>query len=162
MQITFGKFNGWKTEDLARAGKTGREYLYWGANNLKSEVWRREFDRAQRMDVAQDDALAAKALLVSDPDLGMYEAQRIVSDEKAEEAERDRFIAAFDAACDAVIARWLPSFPGKTATQLQGIADRLVHTEWQELPLANFSSPAARSAFMGFMAEYVAVDIDPE
>lgn len=162
MKITFGKFSGWNTEDLAKAGKTGRDYLYWGANNLKSEMWRREFDRAQRLQVAQDDTLAAKALLVSDPDLGMYEAQRIVSDEKAEEAERDRFVAAFDAARAAVIACWLPSFPGKTAAQLRGIAGKWEHTEWQEVPLGNFSSPAARAAFMGFMDEYTAVEIDPE
>lgn len=162
MKITFGKFSGWNTEDLAKADKTGREYLYWGANNLKSEMWRREFDRAQRLQVAQDDALAAKALLVSDPDLGMYEAQHIVSEEKSERERVDRFVAAFDAARDAVIACWLPNFPNKTAAQLRGIAGKWEHTEWHELPLGNFSSPAARAAFMGFMAEYTAVEIDPE
>ena len=45
MIITFGKHTGKDTNLLAKS-PDGREYLQWGAQNLKAEKWRDEFNRA--------------------------------------------------------------------------------------------------------------------
>lgn len=48
--LTFGKYSGWTPADLAKAGSSGRSYLSWGANNLKSPQWRQVFQDAWRRD----------------------------------------------------------------------------------------------------------------
>ena len=44
--LTFGKFKNWTPAELAQAGTSGRQYLSWGANNLKSPQWQGAFRAA--------------------------------------------------------------------------------------------------------------------
>lgn len=46
MQISFGKWQGWDTDKLARAGSFGRDYLTWGSQELQNRKWKLEFKRA--------------------------------------------------------------------------------------------------------------------
>ncbi len=46
MQISFGKWQGWDTDKLARTGSFGRDYLTWGSQELQNPKLKREFKRA--------------------------------------------------------------------------------------------------------------------
>lgn len=89
-KLTFGKFNGWDTEKLAQTSE-GRDYLEWGAENLRSPKWRKEFQRVLDNFSASDiDIMAeAKAILANSPDIGWDEAETVarVLKEEAEQAE---------------------------------------------------------------------------
>lgn len=86
-QITFGKYQGWDTDNLARAGAWGKDYLEWGARNLKSRMWRQEFERALRQAGAADSHLTALAISQTDAEIDYDEALRIAREHELEAAE---------------------------------------------------------------------------
>ena len=74
--LTFGKYKGWKLEDLARAGSYGREYLRWGSYNLSNRAWRKRFAKALEIE-GINAALVAKAAMVDEPELTEFDAENI-------------------------------------------------------------------------------------
>ncbi len=66
MKVTFGKWNGWDTDNLAKAGMAGRSYLEWGSENLESPKWRTEFKRALADNTTSDLHLVASAAAKAD------------------------------------------------------------------------------------------------
>ena len=153
--ITFGKFSGWTAFDLAKAGSSGRSYLSWGANNLKSPQWRQVFQDALSAPIITDLNLAARALMVDDPEIGIDEAMYIVREQEAERAEDARSLAAWEASRSAVAAEYAAR-TGKTAQEMESLAKRFENSDWENIPMSYFSSPAARSTFMQFMAAWSA------
>lgn len=69
VKITFGKWQGWDTDELAKSGSFGRPYLEWGAEELKSPKWRKEFQRALSDNQVMDKNAIAKAIRQDYPDL---------------------------------------------------------------------------------------------
>lgn len=69
-QITFGKWQGWDTNRLAQAGSFGRDYLSWGAQNLESLKWKKEFDRALNNNREMSRDAMASAITQHYADLG--------------------------------------------------------------------------------------------
>jgi hypothetical protein len=69
MQITFGKWQGWDTDRLAKTGSFGRAYLDWGATNLQSPKWRREFKRALDENPEMDRGAMVQAIREHYPEL---------------------------------------------------------------------------------------------
>jgi len=98
MEITFGKFRGWQTMDLAKAGQVGRDYLSWGAENLRSPKWRKEFQDALDATQEIDVRLTANAIMIDAPDLPCDDADIIARDEKALNEAANRAQAQYDAA----------------------------------------------------------------
>lgn len=69
MKITFGKWQGWDTDELAKSGSFGRPYLEWGAEELKSPKWGKEFQRALSDNQVMDKSAIARAIRQGYPDL---------------------------------------------------------------------------------------------
>lgn len=69
MKITFGKWQGWDTNKLAKSGSFGRTYLEWGAEDLKSPKWQNEFKRALTENQVMDKNAIAQAIRQDYPDL---------------------------------------------------------------------------------------------
>ena len=74
--ITFGKYRGWKLDDLALAGSYGRDYLSWGSYNLKNRAWRKRFAQALEIEGINAD-LVAKAALINEPGITQFDAKNI-------------------------------------------------------------------------------------
>lgn len=69
MKLTFGKWEGWDTNRLAKSGSFGRSYLEWGAENLQSPKWRKEVQRALDANQVMDKDAIAQAIRQDYPDL---------------------------------------------------------------------------------------------
>jgi hypothetical protein len=76
MELTFGKYKGWKLSELALAGSYGRGYLSWGSNNLDNRSWRKRFAKALEIEGISAD-LVARAAMVSEPGLTRHDAKNI-------------------------------------------------------------------------------------
>ena len=155
--LTFGKYSGWTPADLAKAGSSGRSYLSWGANNLKSPAWRQVFEDALGETSATDLHLAARALVVADPGIGYDEALRFVTEEEEERAESFSRAAAHDEKRQQIAEKW-GKVLGTPASRLLELGKREETGDWREIPQRFFSSPSAHEGFMSFMAEFVAVE----
>lgn len=154
MKLTFGKFKGWATSDLARAGSTGRGYLAWGAENLRSPKWREEFQRALGAPTDQDLHLTALALSQGEDDLSYDEAMIFARDEAEEAKEHGRFSAALDQAQAEVLAEWAGKL-GQGEDRLRALAGRLEFVDLAEVPVSRFSSPAAKVRFGEFLKAWL-------
>lgn len=149
MRLTFGKFEGWDTEDLAKAGDYGRSYLVWCAENLKSPKWRAECERALGLG-GFDEALTAKALVQDSGDIGFEEALFIVRENRAAQEEDDKLWAAVEDAQEKVISE----YAGKMevpVNKLRQIFKRYEFGGWEELPASKFSSQEKYRQFIDFM-----------
>lgn len=105
--ISFGKYQGWDTDALARAGAWGKDYLAWGAKNLRSPMWRQEFERALREAGPDDGHLTALAISQTDAEIDYDEALRIAREhelEAAEYAEGQKRVSAAQRAVEAKYA----------------------------------------------------------
>ncbi len=80
MRVTFGKWNGWDTEELAKTPQ-GRSYLEWGSENLKSPKWRKEFDRVLSEVSGYDLNLSTQAEITANPDVSPEEIEIWLSEE---------------------------------------------------------------------------------
>ncbi len=88
-KITFGKFKNWEVSELAKSGEAGRNYLAWGAENLRSEKWRGIFGEALA-ETQLDKRLAAQAISQQEGDISFSEALNIATEEQETAAYYDR------------------------------------------------------------------------
>lgn len=153
-KITFGKFKGWSTDDLARAGSTGRGYLSWGKENLRSPKWRKEFQRALESPTDQDLHLTALALSQGEDDLSYDEAMIFARDEAEEAKEHARFEGALAKAQADVIAVWIGKL-GRSERELRALAHKFEFVDLDEVPTERFSSPAVKVRFGEFLKAWL-------
>ena len=153
-QITFGKFQGWTPRELAQAGETGRGYLSWGAEHLKSPKWRRVFEEALRADVQADTQLMTRAILKDAPDLGYDEALELARCKIEQEEEISALLQGVEERQATVTAHWsqVMSVPPE---KLSALAHRYEWSEWDQLPVHLFSSPAMHHNFLAFMEAWM-------
>lgn len=149
MKLTFGKFKGWDTEDLAKAGDSGRDYLRWCADNLKSPKWRTECERSLKAG-GFDEALAAKAIRDGEGDISLDEALFLVREERAAQEEEDRIWAAVEEAQENIIVEYATQM-GVPANKLRQLYKRYELGGWEQLPASKFSSPEMHRLFQEFM-----------
>lgn len=155
MQITFGKYQGWDTEDLAKAGEAGRSYLNWGADNLRSPKWRKEFSRALAISAReQDEWLTASAIVQDCPDIGYEDAHMAAREEIAFRQEWEREEIALENAQRPVLEQWAPIL-GVTIPKARSIAMKH-EVDYQKLPASRFSSVQKHKAFLAFMEGWMA------
>lgn len=97
--ITFGKFQGWEPDKLAKTTE-GRSYLEWGADNLRSPKWRKEFQTA--LDTVSLDEidldLETQAIMASDPQVDYQTAHYAAQEQKEDAIQADRISNAFNQA----------------------------------------------------------------
>jgi len=155
MKITFGKFKGWETEDLARAGNTGRKYLRWGADNLKSPKWAREFERvltSSPLDAKYDIDLMAQAIVIDAPDISIEESYIIAREEFGHSSYVEEQYKQYIAQQDAAVSKWA-QIMGIEESKLRALGKRFENS-WWELSPSNFSSKQMFENFQKFMEEY--------
>lgn len=156
--ITFGKFRGWSVEEVAKAGESGRNYLKWGMDNLKSPFWRKEFERGLSI-LDADPALILRAwdlegeCEIEHRDFEMQAAQ--------DEAEALKAEWAREAQEREIIRRWAAKF-GKTEEALRGTARTISwnYDDFDDVPNSKFSSPARRAEFKKFYQEWEAAQVE--
>lgn len=142
MKVTFGKFNGWDTNDIAKAGEPGRNYLRWGAENLKSKKWRDEFDRALQENTytGTDVALHAKAMMVQDGFLDWNDALALAQEMAYTDAELQKEADEHEAKREEFLAKWAEKF-GVTRDVFVPAAKRILNAHsFGELSRSQFSS----------------------
>lgn len=152
MKLTFGKFEGWDTDDLAKAGEVGRDYLQWCSRNLRSPKWRRECERVLKSNSASeiDEHLATEAIVVDSGDISYSEAQIFARDEIAQREEDDQLFAAMERAKEQVVAE----FAGKmdvAEAKLRQLQSQYEFGGWERLSPRNFSSQEKYEQFVAFM-----------
>lgn len=143
--ITFGKYSGKSTEELKQIDQN---YLAWGAQNLKSDYWRKEFAVALRSVTRQDTILE----MCHWDNISPEEADAQLRHIEAGEAEDARLEAEQRAKEDAVFAKWAPII-GKSVADTHQLC-RYWGQDWKEAPATRFSSPAAFVNFCAMMAEW--------
>ena len=149
MIITFGKHTGKDTNLLAKS-PDGREYLRWGAQNLKSNTWRVEFDRALsdvKLGTLEEQAGATCRI---DSSADYDDVLRFLQSEADTAAEDDAMFAAIEKAQSVIFDDWAKT-SGKSIGQLQAIYRRFETHSAEELnllPLSSFSSPSAKEQFI--------------
>lgn len=74
--LTFGKYKGWSMEDLAQAGKYGRNYLHWCATNLQNPAQRSAADRALKIFTQPKEELIYR-MIAAEPDYREWDAEEI-------------------------------------------------------------------------------------
>lgn len=155
-QITFGKFKNWKVEDLAKAGETGRNYLAWGAENLRSPKWRKIFSAALT-ETTMDVHLAANVLVTAEK-MGYRQARAIIEENVAHESEMaqefDRYQQARDELHDGLYALGVTS-PRTLSVISRWIRNGEIHQiiEEGQLKFENID----REQFMVVVARFEAV-----
>ena len=152
MIITFGKFKGWDTEDLAKAGEAARNYLSWGSSNLRSPKWVREFDRVLSLGAENDKGLMVRAI-VEGEDISQDDAETYVREELERIAEDDAESAKLESAGEVLIEKYVPIL-NTTANKLRGLAHRL-QWNWEGcLNVRQFSSPENYNLFVELMTKW--------
>ena len=153
MIITFGKHTGKDTNLLAKS-PDGREYLQWGAQNLKAEKWRDEFNRALsdvQLGTLEEQASATCKI---DPGADYDDILRFLRDEAVTADEDEAMFAAIAKAQNAIFEEW-SKISGKSIAQLQALYRRFEMCGTEELnllPLSSFSSPLAKEQFVKHIA----------
>ncbi len=143
--ITFGKYSGKSTEELKRIDQ---EYLFWGAQNLKSEYWRNQFAAALKGCTHEDriyEMMHWDNISYEEANAQLRRIEAIDAEDADREAEQRRTE-------DAVFAKWAPII-GKSVADTRQLC-RYWGQDWQEAPAARFSSPAAFENFKAMMAEW--------
>ncbi len=156
MQITFGKWQGWTTDDLAKSGKTGQSFLIWGAENLKSSKWRKDFQRALNENSELDVDLMARAIEQDDPETVILDSARKFAEEEIREAKAQAEYNEKDAQMQNFLRRKLSEL---------GISDAGVrfivsstHQDFEELERfgrIQFSSEARKKGVLDLVARYL-------
>ncbi|MCB0087942.1 MAG: hypothetical protein KDE54_08515 [Caldilineaceae bacterium] len=113
--ITFGKHKGFTPEQLKRMDS---DYLRWGANNLNSPKWRKEFQEALDTLTIEDEATE-----MSNRDMiPFWEAITYLRGMAADDAMQCAQMEDFEAKKSVVIAEWA-SRSGQTVSKLRSIVD---------------------------------------
>jgi hypothetical protein len=98
MQITFGKFRGTQTTEVAKT-TAGRSYLAWGAANLESPKWRREFQAAlDTVSVSEIDLNREARDILATGDIDAEDAYKLAQDVVADAVVDEARSAAIDEA----------------------------------------------------------------
>ena len=98
MIITFGKFSGWSTEDLAKT-TDGRNYLHWGMANLKSPKWQAEFKRVLSEVKSTELNINLEAELnYQSGDLDYEDALKLAQETKAQLEEEEEIYTSYEKA----------------------------------------------------------------
>ncbi len=144
-QITFGKYKGYTPTQLRSIDSN---YLAWGAQNLRSEFWRKEFAQALR-GITRAEQIAEMCHWDNiSPEEAAAQLRHIDAIE-----ERDRQVEeAAQAKEDAFFAKWAAVI-GKSIADTRQLC-RYWGSDWQEAPAHRFSSPEALENFKAMMAEY--------
>lgn len=153
MIITFGKYNGRDTLELASSGQTGRSYLEWGAQNLQSPKWRRAFQEALAASVEY--SVQSEANLITAD-------ERFDSQERAEMVEYLKVMERERVESDAKWETWRQELyqivnehsikMGITFGKANAMVKRYFESgDYQEVTAKNFSSPEKHTAFIEFM-----------
>ena len=74
--LNFGKYKGWSMEDLAQAGRYGRNYLSWCATNLRNPALCRAAESALKVFTQPKEELIYK-LIAIEPDYRGWDAEEI-------------------------------------------------------------------------------------
>lgn len=141
-KVTFGKWQGWDTDDLART-TDGASYLEWGKKKLQSPVWRDEFARALREAAPMDDELEVRATLKANPEIEEEEVWEIIQERKAEAAEYETKEKALGEARAKVVAKYatLAGVDVQTMRNAIGQVENYVMRFDEMPPTSRFSSP---------------------
>ena len=141
-KITFGKWQGWDTDDLART-EDGRNYLSWGTNNLQSSQLKAEFARALANAGQPDETLEIRAIVRANPDIDEAEAWQIVQERKSEALENERQEARMES-CRAIVVQKYATLTGLDNAIIRKAIKQVETYEmrWSELPpVTMFSNP---------------------
>lgn len=152
MIITFGKYKGWDTEDLAKAGEQGRNYLHWGSSNLRSPKFAREFDRVLGLPVEYNEALMVKAIVEAEnihPDDALVYAREELEGVAEDNAVEDKM----EKAGEALLAEYAPKM-STTANKLRGLAHKFQWNWEGHLSAHQFSSQSNFNNFVEFMTKW--------
>ena len=144
MEITFGKWQGWDTNDLAKAGEAQRDYLRWGAANLQAPKWRKEFADALKRNQSFDQKMVACALHQEYDDLDDEDIDRLSVAECQERDEDNRR----DAQMQACIAKHA-AIIGTSAQKLE----RLYWNFFDDYKESQFSSHQKFEQFDAFVKD---------
>jgi hypothetical protein len=154
--ITFGKFSGWTTEEVAKAGTPGRSYLAWGAKNLKSSKWRSEFERALREVRTADPELILRAWQVNDPDYTPEDEMGEMAAAKAEARVTEEQLGR-EPEIEAFWTKWTAKM-GRSQSELMVMLASGSHYERPEdIPANRFSSPERRAMYIEFVHAFDAL-----
>ncbi len=150
MRLTFGKFRGWDTNEVALAGSIGTEYLEWCSMNLMNPKWRRECERALRANTGIDTELAIRALMEIEG-YAYYDAAEVV----ACEIEEMDFLNEIDNEIDATIRKAAEKFAPIMGTTVEKLIQLAIHyvANWEDLSPKMFSSEEMYNNFQAFMQE---------
>jgi len=165
MKITFGKFNGWDTLDLAKAGGEGRGYLEWGKDNLKSPQLRKAFADALKADVHADEQLIYQALRVSYSDIEIEEMEQLAREQAIDYEEDEARYERYTRAINAVVEKHAAILE-QPEKQLFDWAKRYANQEYDDgkgngvrpYSESNFSSHDKFMKFDAFIKEYESVE----
>lgn len=148
MKVTFGKWQGWDTDDLAKTTE-GRSYLEWGKEKLQSPMWRNEFARALREAAPMDETLEIRAISKANPDIDEVEAWQIVQERKKEAALYAAQEEALEEARTKVVAKYaaLAGIDAQAMRNALGQVENYVLRFDEMPPASRFSSPE-RAAMM--------------
>ncbi len=144
-QITFGKYQGYTPAQLRRIDSN---YLAWGAQNLRSEFWRKQFSQALQ-GITRDEQIAE---MCHWDNISPEEADAQLRHIAAIEATDDAAWDAEQAKINAVAEKWA-AIIGKSIRETRSVMDRYCG-DWAELPASKFSSPEAHRNFCAMMKEY--------
>jgi hypothetical protein len=98
MIITFGKFKGHETTEVAKT-TTGRSYLAWGAANLENPKWRKEFQSAlDTVSASAIDINREASDIAATGDIDAEDAYKLAQDVVADAVVDEARSAAIDAA----------------------------------------------------------------
>lgn len=153
MKITFGKFQGWDTLELAKAGEEGRQYLRWGKDNLQSPQWRKAFADALKADVHADEKLIYRALRVSYDD-DEIQAMEDLAREQAADYESEK---AYDDSLAKIRAKY-SAILGVSEQKMRDLAFRYAFQHETLYEEKNFSSHQKFLDFDAFIKEYESVE----
>lgn len=152
MVITFGKYKGWDTEDLAKAGEQGRNYLHWGSGNLRSPKFAREFERVLNLSVEYNEALMVKAVVEAEnihPD-----DARIYVQEELERIAKDNAVGdELEKAGEILIAEYTAKM-STTPNKLRGLAHKWQWAWEGRFSARQFSSQENFALFVEFMTKW--------
>jgi len=151
MKITFGKFKGWETEDLARAGAKGRDYLHWGLFRFTDPKWLKEFRRVLDLPIEYNFKLMVQAIVADTPDITSEEACMIAHEEleytNYVDEEYEDFLNQQE-----TISKWAKTI-GVSEKKLRTLHDKFKDS-WHLLPATMFSSDEMYENFCKFMEEF--------
>ena len=148
MKITFGKHKGLQAEALKRVDV---DYLRWGAKNLKSSVWRREFQRVLNNVTDYDEACS----MAEQDGITVNEALAHIENQRAIEEQDFAYFQIVEAKQRKIVVAFATKH-GVDVEKIHTLARKYgVSGDYRDLPASMFSSNDARASFVSMMDEFV-------